>query len=470
MICTKSSFLYPLNDWVDVHCFFTVGRGILHGLTPYRDLYEQKGPLVYFLYAGAAALSESSFAGVFALECLCFAGFVYFGGRIVEALSGLRGAYWPAAALLAVLTPLSPAFSHGGSAEELFLPVMALALWIVLAAMGDRRPLNGRQGLILGLCAAGALWMKYTFCGLFLGLALGVIVWYLHDGWARHLPRLIGFFLLGVIALSALTVVWFALRGAAGDLWQAYFVNNLTQYAHNIRSGAYDPPLKNLLNNLTWSIPGALGILWLLITRKKRGREAAAVLLGAVCLFVFTYANGRRYPYYALVLAVFAPLGLAPILRALWKLTQKKPALQRAAAALITAAVTAASPFLASIYSPNVYLTRIAFEDTPQYRFAQIIRQADDQTLLNDGFLDGGFYYAAGVQPSGPYFCTLNIDLKDMDAALQRSVRLGETAFVVTRQKKLQNNRLYRLVDECSMPYEGRTWHYYLYRRIDEPT
>ena len=49
-VCTKSSFLYPLNDWVDVHCYFTVGRGILHGMVPYRDLYEQKGPLVYFLY------------------------------------------------------------------------------------------------------------------------------------------------------------------------------------------------------------------------------------------------------------------------------------------------------------------------------------------------------------------------------------------------------------------------------------
>ena len=24
-ICTKSSPLYPMNDWVDVHCFFTVG-------------------------------------------------------------------------------------------------------------------------------------------------------------------------------------------------------------------------------------------------------------------------------------------------------------------------------------------------------------------------------------------------------------------------------------------------------------
>lgn len=47
-VCSKSSFLYPLNDWVDVNCFFTVGRGMLHGLVPYRDLYEQKG--TYYLY------------------------------------------------------------------------------------------------------------------------------------------------------------------------------------------------------------------------------------------------------------------------------------------------------------------------------------------------------------------------------------------------------------------------------------
>ena len=45
-VCSKSSFLYPLNDWVDVNCFFTVGRGMLHGLVPYRDLYEQKGDLL----------------------------------------------------------------------------------------------------------------------------------------------------------------------------------------------------------------------------------------------------------------------------------------------------------------------------------------------------------------------------------------------------------------------------------------
>lgn len=43
-VCTKSSFLYPLNDWVDSNCFYTVGKAMVHGKVLYRDIYEQKGP------------------------------------------------------------------------------------------------------------------------------------------------------------------------------------------------------------------------------------------------------------------------------------------------------------------------------------------------------------------------------------------------------------------------------------------
>ena len=57
LICSKNSFLYPLNDWVDVNCFFTVGRGIRHGLVPYLDLYDHKGPLLYYVYALASLIS-----------------------------------------------------------------------------------------------------------------------------------------------------------------------------------------------------------------------------------------------------------------------------------------------------------------------------------------------------------------------------------------------------------------------------
>lgn len=56
-ICTKSSPIYPFNDWVDANCFLTVGKSMLHGKVPYQDLYEQKGPLLYILHALAALIS-----------------------------------------------------------------------------------------------------------------------------------------------------------------------------------------------------------------------------------------------------------------------------------------------------------------------------------------------------------------------------------------------------------------------------
>ncbi len=74
-ICTKSSFLYPLNNGSDIQCFFTVGKGMMHGLVPYRDLVEQKGPLLYFLYGLASLVSSRSFFGVYLLEILSYTFF-----------------------------------------------------------------------------------------------------------------------------------------------------------------------------------------------------------------------------------------------------------------------------------------------------------------------------------------------------------------------------------------------------------
>ena len=71
-ICSKSSFLYPLNDWVDSNCFFTVGKAIANGEVLYKDIYEQKGPLVYFIHALAYLLSSDSFTGVYIIEVVSF--------------------------------------------------------------------------------------------------------------------------------------------------------------------------------------------------------------------------------------------------------------------------------------------------------------------------------------------------------------------------------------------------------------
>ena len=78
LVCSKNSPLYSFNDWVDAHAFFTMGKGIFNGKIPYKDLFEQKGPLLYLIYGIGYLISHDTFIGIFILECVSYTIFSYF--------------------------------------------------------------------------------------------------------------------------------------------------------------------------------------------------------------------------------------------------------------------------------------------------------------------------------------------------------------------------------------------------------
>ena len=75
-------------------------------------------------------------------------------------------------------------------------------------------------------------------------------------------------------------------------------------------------------------------------------------------------------------------------------------------------------------------------EELPQYQFAAIINQTEHATLLNYGFLDGGFYMAADVLPSTRFFCRLNLrdsDFPQMRDEQERLIADAQVDYVVFR-------------------------------------
>ena len=46
VFASTASPLYATNFWTDTNIYFTIGRGMLKGLMPYRDLFDHKGPLL----------------------------------------------------------------------------------------------------------------------------------------------------------------------------------------------------------------------------------------------------------------------------------------------------------------------------------------------------------------------------------------------------------------------------------------
>ena len=475
-LCSKNSPLYPMNIWPDVNCFFTVGKSMVHGMVPYRDLYEQKGPILYFIYALAALISEHSFAGAFILDVLFFGVFLFFSGLCAKLYLGNSPIVYPIVTVLAAILSSVEAAAHGGSAEQMFMSLLIISFYLINRAICENRLLKLWEAFAIGICAGVCLYVKFTFLGFFFGLALFVLVWYwLFEKQPKALPSVIGAFLGGIAAVSVPVFLYFLLNGAVGDFLTVYFYNNLFLYQKQEMSKIYFYLFylyTSLRRNMEAGIFLILGGAWLVATIKKNYKLLTAFVLSAFFLTVAVLAGGVFFIYYPMIFLVYTVYGL--IAAAL--LLRRIPALSRISLGHVVSAAAnilliAALMVYAFGASSNTYLLGTDKEDLPQYRFAVRMQQVESPTLLNYGFLDGGFYFAADILPSSPFFCQLNLITEEQDLAMRQQVENGSVDFVVTQDMKLEDCNLnacpYILVDSADMYLEGDTYTYHLYQKID---
>ena len=127
---TRSSILFPYNNWDDVNSYFTMGKGLMNGMVIYRDLYDQKGPFLYLLYGIGYLISHKSFFGIYIFEIIAGTIFLTFAFKLIKRHSSTSVAL--------VLIPLvaagvysSRSFYWGGAAEEFCLPMLAYTIYII---------------------------------------------------------------------------------------------------------------------------------------------------------------------------------------------------------------------------------------------------------------------------------------------------------------------------------------------------
>lgn len=476
-ICSKSSPLYPMNDWVDVHCFMTLGKGILNGMVPYRDLYEQKGPLLYLIYAVVALFSQKGFLGQYLLEVISFGFFLYFSAKLAQLHLGQSRLVYLIIAVLAALVGTSKAFAHGGSVEQLCLFIFVYGIYSVSKACHEDRCLTMKEAILNGVFAASLFWIKFTMFGFYLGLCLFVIIWYL--GWVRkprELLRTIGHFLMGFGIVTAVILAYHVLTKSLGDMLECYFTNNIFLYPNESTEPLHDQILGRLMtafeNDAIFLYLTIAGFSYLLIRGRSAPRDVIAALLSFVGLFVGTFF-GKGYVYYGLVLSAYTILGLigfAKLIRRIPRAHIIPEKVQKSGVVAVAAIALFCSLALLHAYdnSENVYLMDYDREDMPQYQFAEKINQVENATLLNFGFLDAGFYHASDTLPTCPFFCTFNVNAPGMWETQYAYIKHGLVDFVITRRRELSeyncDSSKYELVDTATMMFEGYNFTYYLYQ------
>lgn len=448
-ICSKSSPLYLLNDWVDANCFFTVGKSMLYGKVLYRDIFEQKGFYLYVLHALGYLVSNTSFFGVYLLEIAAAFAFLVYACKIALLFCSDADVIY-LIPILAAFIYGSYAFSHGDSAEEFCLPLLAYALWAGLKAVRNHETPTLKEFFWVGVTSGCVLWIKYTMLGFYLGwFIVPAYLMVCSRAWKKMVAS-VAAIALGVGTATLPVLVYFAANGALHDLWQVYFYDNMFVYSstEGVKHGTLTSIVRGsfyaLQNNGEITLSIILGIAW--FGMAKKGMTFAQLLCSMLCTAMFVYCSDAQHIYYALVFAAFVPTAL-PMLG--WLLTRAPESMRRCG----RWAFPVCGILLALLLNNNAYMLRYTEEDLPQFVFKPYIDQVEDPTLLNYGFLDGGFYTVYGIVPHCKYFCKINMELEEMNETQNEYVEKGLSDFVVTRGNEI-NNELYECVAQGEFFFE----------------
>jgi len=462
LICSKSSPLYPLNDWVDANTFLTIGRGSLHGRVPYRDLYEQKGPVLYFIHTLAAWITEDSFLGVWLTEIAAASAFLFETALLFRNNCG-KYRIW-GIPVIAVMVYASQAFCHGDSAEELCLPLTMGAYMAGHRAVAGKESASGREWLLLGVLAGAVLWIKFTFLGIFAAAIAAMTV-------TCKKGMLLRNYALGIIGAAAVSVpvlVYYAVKSALDDLFSVYFYDNLFRYGsgdgfsfRHITDGLNFARV--FMGAVFWTV--CVGILIMLVRKKYRLSAYFAASLIIMSLTVF--GGHGSYQYYPLAMAVFLPQAADEIISAAEEYFHKRGMKSPGRVYILCIMFSLlASVGISFKTSRNVYMLGQSKAELPQYQFAEYIASRGGGSLLNYGFIDGGFYLAAGQVPEFRYFCMNNMDVPEMKAAQEYYISSGKADYVVVRSESPDTEFSfpgYELAVRGELAYYDKYFYYFLF-------
>ena len=496
-VCSRSSFLYAFNNWDDANSYFTVGKGIMNGLMPYRDLFDQKGPLLYFLYGIAYLISHTTFRGVYVIEMLCGAADLLAVFRIISLYSEDAAAPF-CKALPYLLTPVtgmlmfsSRSFYWGGSAEEMLLPSLLWGLYLLMRYFKKvyPAPLSNRTVFAAGLLAGCVFLIKFNSLGFYFGFMVMVLIAD-HKRFLRHCCV----FLFGMFLSALPWILFFAIRGALYDLFHVYIYLNAFVYSEKLPLAQRLYRMLRIIyahmrSNWQYACPAALGLVLLFaraVAKKGKWTELAAPVITGGFLLTGIFIGGVELLYYPFPAAAFACLGTAGTAAVLAdasgrgavdlreekveETADRKDGRFAGLAAAFGAAGIGIGVLCAFLLSMNVHFMKYEKDDLWMYHFRDRIAESgiEAPTLLNVNCFDAGLYTVADILPTCRFFQTQTIKLDDVALTQQAFIDEGRTDFVLSRDHEPQNiGRHYRKIAEEVMEQSENTYVYYLYEKAD---
>lgn len=400
-----SPYTTLLNDYFgyDTALWHVIGRGMTQGFVPYRDLFEHKGPLLFFIYAFSWLFDNQRLA-MFVLQSIFFCVTLIFLYKVCRLfLNQLKALI----AVLFFLLVFCGTIGEGAMSEEWCLPFILITLYYSLKYLfkeQENREHPVSYGFLYGICFGVVSMIRLNNAAPIAGVILAFIVIMIRQKKIACIFKNAAAFLFGMILPMIPIVLWYWKEGAADYLvWGAFLFN--FHYAVN----AWDvrtlwEKVRPWLTAIPYFV--LLPLVALNIKGKKEKNSADGYLLIGIAATVTIAALmfGYSYMHYFTIFLPFVVIAFCMILNQ-WQDVMKKQKWLLAAGVFILVI-----PFLwqsARNVGKSILLNTQGWYDEMETEIRDFLSQIPEEernSVWGNGSAFSKVFCISGITPCFPYF------------------------------------------------------------------
>jgi hypothetical protein len=481
---SKCSPLYLFNEWGDPNIYFSMGKGALNGKVLYKDIFDHKGPLIFFVYAIGYLISNDTFVGIYVLESIALFFNLFFAYKLASLFLNKQCSF--ITALIYSLFLFNKTYL-GGSAEEFISPILLASFYYFICYFRDDN-IARKKGIshmfLQGALFALVLLTKLNICIIWVPLVIAIGYQLLIQKEYKKIALFALSFVGGVIVVFLPFILYFGINSALNDFYFGYVTFN-SLYAefemslHTIRKivGRF---AKQILSDYISFPLTLLGVFLLSCTKIyiKKTAYRVGILLSFACSYIMIVIVPYVMTYALIIIYICALLAVIFLLDTIVKYIRIKshPAIYIIAiVAIIVLGINQKRFFNQDMDC----LTRKVECNYMQKEFAEIINKEQSPTLLDLG-LDHGVFTKANLVPQYKYFFSPNIPYEIFPEIVDYQTNLiieGKPMFLVfgntTPARKhffetIDREGNYELINTYKQNIGAFDTEVYLYKRKEE--
>ncbi len=213
----------------DSGVFLYAGARLLDGYLPYKDVWDNKPPIIYFINALGLSIFNGSRWGIWLLEFTTLLLAALLGLRLLRNIFGSR----PAVMALCLGALGFVTLTSGGNYATEYTILLQFACFALIYE-SERRGNYSWRGYLIGLLTGIAFLTKQNTIGIGIAVALYLTISRVRNRhWKTGLKDL-GLICFGGITPIVLAIFFFTKQDAMQQFWDAAFIYNYVRASSNL--------------------------------------------------------------------------------------------------------------------------------------------------------------------------------------------------------------------------------------------